>query len=451
MRAFMGILAAVMFCATGVPAQEATRSASVAEVRLAARAAALQGDFRAADALSSTLLARDPNDAEALLIRAVVARAAGQPAASVEAATKAYGLLDEDGKRFDAAMLAAEGHARQEQFTRSQLWLRRADQVAPNPQAEQLVQRTYGQVAARNPLSVQLSFSLQPSNNVNNGAETTVIEIGGLPFSLDDSGRQLGGYEASTGVSLSFRLAEDRTHRTDVLGELYFRKVWLDSDAKAEAPDVEGSDFDYGVAIIGLRETRLLWPDLGPTQLTGLLGQSWYGGDEQARWIELQGAQLFKRSDTLAFRLGATVRDETRIGDAINDSLSLGLSGDVIFAGDEGRTTSFGATIKSYNSDSATIDGMAYGLKASHSFGTIGSVQPSIRAAIETRDFEKWSSTPGGRRDDSLSLGLNVVFPEVSYYGFLPQLSLNARRVWSDVGIYDRNQFSVGFTAVSRF
>ena len=33
----------------------------------------------------------------------------------------------------------------------------------------------------------------------------------------------------------------------------------------------------------------------------------------------------------------------------------------------------------------------------------------------------------------------------------LPQLTLNARRTRSDVEIYDRNELSLGLTAVSRF
>ena len=55
------------------------------------------------------------------------------------------------------------------------------------------------------------------------------------------------------------------------------------------------------------------------------------------------------------------------------------------------------------------------------------------------------------REDLTLGLRLDVGWPEVSYYGFAPRVTLTGRRTWSDVDIYDRNEFSLGLTVVSRF
>ena len=149
-----------------------------ADLRTSAREALQDGDFARADALSTLLINSRPDDADALLIRAAAARGMGRPEDWSEASVTAYRVADTDFQRFDAAMLAAQAAAAREQFMRAQIWLRRADQYAPAA-ARNAVALAYRQVAARNPMSVQLSFGFTPSDNVNNGGETTTIEIGG--------------------------------------------------------------------------------------------------------------------------------------------------------------------------------------------------------------------------------------------------------------------------------
>ena len=441
---FVAAMTAIL--ATPAVSQETPRS----DIRSAARAALETGDLRAADALSSILISQNPDDADALLIRTIVARANGQTDIVATSATAAYRAAQTDAQKFDAAMLAGEAAARHERFTSAQIWLRRADHYAPE-QAKETVARAYRQVSARNPLAVRLSFGVTPSSNVNNGAETTTIEIGGLPFELGDGDQELGGYEATAGVSLSYRLSASKTQQTIALADLFGKKVWLNSKAKDEAPGVDGSDFDYAAIVLGLRHTRLVWPDLGPTHLTALIGQSWSGGAKQATWRELQALQVVSQSKTSSLRFGVTMRDEDRAGEPVNASQALGLSASWTKAQKSGAVLSLGATVKSTWSDSATVDNLALGLSASQSLPDWGAIRPSISLQAETRDYRKWSTTPGGRRDDSLALRFDLVWPGMTYYGFSPKASLSARRVFSDVDIYDRTSLSLGLTAVSRF
>jgi hypothetical protein len=218
-----------------------------------------------------------------------------------------------------------------------------------------------------------------------------------------------------------------------------------------KAPGVSGSDFDYGAVIGGVRQTRLIWPDLGPSQFTALFGQSWSGRHKQAYWGELRFSQLVNQTDRKAMRFGATFRDERRNGDAFSDNRALGLSVEWLRSNGNGQQTTFGVSARDTRSNSATIDSRAYSLSASRSFGRMGTVEPRLTGSISTQDFRKWFSTAGGRRDDSLNLKVDVVFPEQSLYGFVPQLTVSGRRVWSNVDIYDRNAVSLSFTAVSRF
>jgi len=416
-----------------------------------ARQALVQGNIPLADAISTALLERDPDDAAALMIRSLAARAAGAFDIAEEAAAQAYRISEIPALRFDAAFLVADIKTRKEQYTRAQFWLRRADNVAPDAQRRDASARAFQNVARRNPLGVQLRFTVRPSNNVNNGAETLIIELGGLPFNLDPSAQQLSGYEASTGVSLTYRLSEDETQKIEALAELFHRKIWLDSKAKELVPDADGSDFDYSVVIAGIRQQRLIRPDLGITQITGLFGQSWYGSEELARWGELQLGQTVRQSNVQQLRFGSIIRTEKRLDDDVNSSNSIALSVDLTRAAESGGALGFGATLKNVWSDSATVDLSSITLRANRSFDQIGAVQPRLSASVEQRNYHEFNSVAGGRDDITMSFGVNVTLPDVSYFGFLPQLSLQGRRTWSSVDIYDRNEFSFGVTAVSRF
>ncbi len=450
MRRFLVILAVWVVSLAPVQAQE-TVVIPTAQAQAAALQAVREGRTEVAETLSSALLARDPEDAAALLVRALLRRDAGRLEEARAAAAAAYAHAEAPALRFDAAFLTADILARQERLTRSQFWLRRADQAAPDDARRQLAAGAYRAVARRNPLQVSLRFGLKPSNNVNNGAETLTIDIGGLPFRLDDSGQQLGGWEGSAGVSLAYRLSESQTQRTDLLGDLFYRRVWLDDASAARAPGVSGSDFNYGAIVGGVRHQRLIWADLGPSSVTGIVGLSWYGGEPLARWGEVQLGQTVRRGEDSAFRFGVQARVEKRLDDGVNDARSLAVSGEYVQSlGDRGGF-SVGAGLRSIWSDAATVDSLVLGINASRSFGRLGAIEPRIAFSAETRDYRKWAVTPGGREDRTLGLSLDLSWPDVSYFGFVPLATLSARRTWSDVDIYDRNEISLGLTAVSRF
>ena len=453
--AFFVCLALLLAVPAGGPATAQDAAGNVTLTTAQAKGVAMQavrtGNLPVADALSSAILAETPDDPDMLMVRAIVARAAGNIPVARESAARAYRLSDNPVLRFDAAMLVADTHARDENFTRAQIWLRRADQAARNDQQRAISANAYRQVARVNPFSVQLRFGVRPSNNVNNGAETTVIEIGGLPFRLDDSGQQLGGYEATAGVSLSYRLSESETQRTQALGEIYYRKVWLDSAAKEASPGSENSDFDYGTVIAGIRHQRLIWPETGPSTVTALLGQSWYGGDELARWTEISAGQVVQLDENSGLNFGINLRDETRLDNDINSSTSVGLSFDYRQTIDGAGSWGAGLAVRNVSSDSATVDLFATTLNADRRFGRVGPVEPTLRVSAENRNYHKFTSTADGRLDQSLTIDLGATWPDVQYYGFVPQASIRGRRTWSNVDIYDRNEVSFGVTLVSRF
>ena len=111
----------------------------------------------------------------------------------------------------------------------------------------------------------------------------------------------------------------------------------------------------------------------------------------------------------------------------------------------------FGITLRNVWSDSATVDEFATGLRADRTFGQIGPVIPSLRVRLENRNFHEFTATVDGRDDRLMTLEATAILPDVTFYGFVPQGSVRMRRTWSNVDIYDRNEFSFALTAISRF
>jgi hypothetical protein len=441
---YFAILASTLVLGTASLAQT-DRSVSVA------REAFFSGRYSEADSIVSDLLARDPKDADALAVRSALLLQRGRTDAALEAAALSYRNASSDRQRFEAAMLAARSALADERFIRARLWLLRAEGNAESERRRRDVAEARAAVARIDPLSVQLRFAAAPSNNVNNGAEVTTIDIGGLPFVIDDSGRQLSGYYASGGVALSYRIQSTDTSRIEALIEGYAREVWLSSEAEALAPGVQGRDFDHHALLAGLRHTRLVWPELGPTQVTLVTAYERYGHRSHARWQEVQGLQAVNRGEAGILRLGVRARRTERFDDPINDSVTLGIFGDLMRRAASGTETHYGAYLTSTESDGPTVDNLALGVSTARDLPPLGEVRPRIAAGIEARDYREWTISPGGRRDDTAYVNVDLMLPAGPLKLLSPTISLAARRTWSSVDIYDRNELSVSFTLISRW
>jgi hypothetical protein len=58
---------------------------------------------------------------------------------------------------------------------------------------------------------------------------------------------------------------------------------------------------------------------------------------------------------------------------------------------------------------------------------------------------------PGGRRDESLSASLDIAFQDMTHAGFMPVVSLTAERTDSNVGRFETEALSIGFSIRSAF
>lgn len=390
-------------------------------------------------------------EGEAFLNIAKIALRNGQIEAAGEMAAKAYSKAKINGIKYEAAMIAAQSAIADERLTAAQLWLRRADQFAPNPRAKAIVAKAYRGVAVQNPFSFQFQFAAGPSDNVNNGTDNTIIIIGGLPFEVGSGEGPLDGFEAEVGLTFGYRLAQSRTQKTSVLAQLFQRRVWLSDESRAEAPDVDAADYENTSLVVGLQHDTILWPEIGPSGLGVFAGQGWYARETLSNWVELQVKQDFRLKNGGAIRVNLSGRSENRLDDAARSSTSVRGGATWRSASKKGLARSLGFSLGETWSESALVDKTTIGLNASHSLGTIGPLNARIEASLSSTDFRKWSVTSDGRIDDSANLTLSATIPDLQFFGFIPRFNIGLRHTDSNVDIYDREEFSFGLTGQSRF
>ena len=152
------------------------------QLRIMAANSIVNGNPTQGYEMAQALLARDPNDVEALIIRARAARDLGKLTEALSTARKAWFGAQNASERFGASMVMAQTLSTNGAKTRAQLWLRRAAQNAPSEEFKQVAVRDFRYVQRTNPWSTELSFSASPSSNINNGSTRTTTRLFDLPF-----------------------------------------------------------------------------------------------------------------------------------------------------------------------------------------------------------------------------------------------------------------------------
>ena len=174
------------------------------------------GNVQGAIAIADALIERNSGDFSALLLRTDAALVAQQNGDTIAFGARAFAAARTDGQRTQSACLVAFAHTRLENFTRAQLWLRRAAQYAPDDATKAVVAKDFRTVRERNPWSSSLRFGIFPRSNINNGSTAEIYYLPGLdfPLTLQPSSRALSRFEISGGFSSQYRLHLDDVSAT---------------------------------------------------------------------------------------------------------------------------------------------------------------------------------------------------------------------------------------------
>lgn len=407
--------------------------------------------------LAEGLLQADSRSGFAHYVIAVAEDQMERPADARRAAIRAYRLAEHPTQRFEAAQLAAKMFYKEESPTQAQLWLRRSIQHAPNDQVEAQLVRDYKAVRAQNPLSFSVQAGIRPSNNVNNGADTGLQVIDGLPYvgSLSGNAQALSGVIGHVDGTLDYRLQSDKTSRTTIGARLYVKRVALDRDAKVLSPGSHNRDFASTYGAVNLSHTVVWGPRKDILSVEAVGGQYWSKGARDYDFGRLGARQVWRLggSDWLALSTSLEARNAAASNILDTQILTIGLSSRHRLQNDD--ALSFGLTVQKATGDLDNNKSEGVALSATYSFGEqLGPIKVAAGVTASHADYPEYTAVfavPGGRQDMSVSAHLNLMFAGIDYAGFAPTLRLSSSRTKSNVSRFDTRELSVAMGIQSKF
>ncbi len=469
------LLGAAAFTVAPVASAQEGSSVSLAvdQMQLAAELNLRNGDVERALAFADALLLRDPNDVTALLVRAYALRIMQRYGEARIAARAGWQLAGEDGQKFTAAMLMAQAFSADDKRTRAQFWLRRARDVAPTQQLSARATQDFRYVQQRNPWQTQLSFTLAPNSNINNGSARDSSSLlydfftpifGDNEVELQASSKALSGVEAGLSVQSRYRFRQTEFRAHDLRLGMSYRTYRLSQSARADlaeedaervirgepAGGITGSDFAYGTVQLGYGFRQLRQDRRGEFSAVADVGQTFYGGARYNSFLRAQLGQSYyaSRSTKLDFGLSGDLRQAQRGGDQNTYSFDTGMSRKL--ANGDGLFT--GLSLSTATSDRARLEYDEVALRGGYVLGreVMGT---GLRFGLNTsfRDYDVSPHDPSGRREFEIGAEVTATFRQIDYLGFNPTLSLRASHTDSNIGLYDVNRVALSIGIASAF
>ncbi len=418
------------------PRDESALRISLDEVRRAAASAMVAGRPEDALLLAEAVLLGAPEDVPALFIRARALRDLDRESEAMQASRDAWQAARRPRDRFYAAMMMAQTRSFAGNNGLAQLWLRRAAQLAPEEDLRELAVRDFRDVRRMTPWRLALDFYAQPSDNLNDASEDVAVSPSGWTPQVAPplAGERYGG-----SVQLRYTLplaARRRLHLGGFVGGSFVRIAPSDRDT----PGADAAD--YSQFFLGSTTTyETLSADGAQINRSGLtLLRHWQGGVPLADIARLDLSVHRAVTPKLRFGVNLGLEDVSRKDSSTGDSQRRALGLEITQRFEHGALTldlGVGET-KSAAYNVGRTDGevrLSYALAE-----PVRGMLPSV--ALEYGAFnydEPWIADPTGpdRRDSQWALGLDVVLPDLDYYGFAPQIGLSFTDRKSNYTLYE--------------
>lgn len=452
----------LLLCLVAFSAQRSTAEAielDAAQVRNMAISALEAGDPGLAIQLAKAVLKTDPKDPLAYYIIARSYARLDDPYHARRAAGYAYRYADAGPARFEAAQLAARMAFVGEHYSLSQLWLRRTAIHAPTEADEKLVAQDYKLLRQVNPWSLRLRSDLRPSDNVNNGSDTSRNIIDGVPDegTISGAGLALSGLIGSLDIAPSYRLHVDKNSMTTLGARLYVERVSLSDSARATAPDAVGSDFASTYAAVSLSHTLAVGTanSRGQAAFDMAFGESWYGGERNYRFARLGAARSWRPDPDTRVSLRADAERRYKARFTTNDARVLSLGAEYGKALENGDILNLALAVQ--DADAVSINGTysTVSMRTSYTLGrAVGPARLSMGLVMGYTNYDQYLFSINGavpRTDKSLYGDLTLIFDRYDYAGFVPTLRLRTGRKDSNFSRYSSREVSLSLGIGSKF
>ncbi len=370
------------------------------QARAIALAALRQGQPQLAFAITNGLLEADAKDGHALFIRAQALGQLKDLDEGRKTAAQAFRASQTDEQRFESATLAAQLSFADEKMTHSQVWLRRAVHFAPDEAKRDATIQAFRQVRHQNPLNLQLGFSVSPSDNVNNGANSPFNIIDGSPLvgTLSPSAQAIKGVVASLNVQGSYRIAEGENHQTRLIGRAYVRHVEFNNPVPGiSASDLASQRFQVGAAHLWSPGENGFW------RAEGHGGRIWYGGSPLYDFLSVSLHRSQKLAERTRLTFGGGVEEQFDQTVPVDDSTVWSALTSLNYITEGGSR--FGARVqyREIVSDGINRASTQWTGILSYTHGQkIGPAEISVSVGHSIIDYDTYwviTPTPGGRTD----------------------------------------------------
>lgn len=449
----VALLALAVWLVAAAPCAQADTRLSPDEARKLAGQLLQTGRVVEARDLAMGLLQADRKDVAALIIVSQAERVMGRPDVARNAGAAAWTFATTPAQHYAAAVVTAQALASSKDYTRSQLWLRRAAQHAPNEVAGQMVARDYGRLRQVNPLTLSFGAKISPSSNVNNGSANRTTTFEGIPFvfTLSPEARALSGVEASITAGLKYRLSASDRSATHLTFELYSRQIAFSAKSKADAPDARPGDYAYVQASLGLVHSWQPASKNGAWTAGVTYGRSLYGGKSYTQSGQIYLTRAWDLGDKARLSLTAGAEStEYLASDRHSDSLNFKAVWAKTLPKGSGISLSLGLGDTHASRVTGTFTETSLGAKY-----TLGEVLKGLDLTmiyqVEQQHYPVAGLISGARNDLRHALTAEFGLKKAALYGFEPVLSVEASRNLSNVDLYDSMAVKLGVNLRSSF
>ena len=440
----LGLVAALAH--TGAAQQQADVSPD--EARILAARLLTSGQPKAALDLTSVLIARNPEDGPSLIVHAQALRSLAQYGPAQKAARRAWGASTHPLDRYAAALAMAQSLSADGKKTRAQFWLRRAAHVAPNERLKARAARDYGYLRRTNPWSVNLSFGITPSDNVNNAPRDNTWVLLGVPLT-DPAAVPLSGFEIRTDVNLRYNFNENANLRHFV-SMLWTESQIVFTDDNVPA-GVEESTFAYRKLEATLGRDFIAGPGKPRQTVSLTLAQIWTGGSTLGNEIRLDWREVHLRPGGKRFAWDASLGYTKRHDNDIRSGVEATLGGQWSRPLENGGRLGWQTEVARNDTDSRALTHtrLNFGVQYTHPERIMGAIA-QVGLQGEVRQYDDPLYGPQARRDTRATLTTSLLFVDFDTYGFAPKVTFEASRTESNVTRFETQNLGlqIGFQSL---
>ncbi len=402
-------------------------------------ASKMLGEGRPEEALvlANGILLGAPNDIPGLILKSRALRDMGRTKDAEAAARTAVEVAGTDKDRFFAALVMAQAKASGGQRGLAQYWLRHAAQVAPDDNLKAVAVRDFRHVRRTTPWRASFAFSVSPADNINGAPKTNSFTLSGLRF-VNPAAVPLSGLRYSAEGQWRYSWLTGPNGRVNLTFSGERERVSLSREARNKVPSAKNSDYSRDALLLGLEYQQMgeggAW--LASAGLS--IGRDWQAGNLLSDVARFELGYNRRIGEGLTAGALLSYEIEKRHDLALRDSSSLSLQATVAKRFENGNRLQMQVQGIDTTSDSSAVASVTRRATLSYGLGKpkLGML-PTLSLSYEEMDFARPLYGVSTRQDRTLGLSLNVLLPEMDYYGFAPEVGVSFRDRRSNFSLFE--------------